>query len=68
MTDAIADAAIAHARRDEVDRLRAINAALMTTLEAAVARVLQANHVEGDPILSDWVPDAIAAIAKARTR
>ena len=40
---------------------------LLTVLRAAVARVELANR-EGDPILSAWLPDAQAAIAKAEGR
>ena len=40
---------------------------LLTVLRAAVARVELANRV-GDPILSAWLPDAQAAIAKAEGR
>ena len=46
---------------------RAINAHddLVEALQAAVARIEVANK-EGDPILSAWLPDARAALAKAR--
>lgn len=38
---------------------------LLTLLEFAAARVTLANE-EGDPILLAWLPEARAAIAKAR--
>ena len=40
---------------------------LLTELETAVARIQLAND-EGNPILSAWLPDARAAIAKARNQ
>ena len=40
---------------------------LLATLRFAVARVEIANE-QGDPILSAWLPDARAAIAKAEGR
>lgn len=40
---------------------------LLAALRFAVARVQIAND-EGDPILSAWLPDARAAIAKAEGR
>jgi len=49
----------------ERDQLRDVNADLLAALEWAVARIIVANH-EGDPILSAWLPDARAAIEKAR--
>ena len=49
----------------ERDQLRDINADLLAALEWAVARIIVANH-EGDPIVSAWLPDARAAIEKAR--
>jgi hypothetical protein len=38
---------------------------LLTGLRAAVARVQIAN-AEGNPILSAWLPDALAALARCR--
>ena len=49
----------------ERDQLRDVNADLLAALEWAVARIIVANH-EGDPILSALLPDARAAIEKAR--
>lgn len=40
---------------------------LLETLKLAVARVRLAND-EGDPILSAWLPGALATIAKAEGR
>lgn len=40
---------------------------LLETLKLAVARVKLAND-EGDPILSAWLPDALATIGKAEGR
>lgn len=45
-------------------RLIAAAPDLLDALKAAVLRVELAN-AEGDPILSAWLPDAWAAIAKA---
>ena len=47
-------------------RLIAAAPDLLDALKAAVLRVTLANaEGEGDPILSAWLPDALAAIAKA---
>lgn len=71
---AVADATIYHARIEPVMEaeenaafiVRACNAHddLVAALQAAVARVEIAN-AEGDPIMSAWLPDARAALAKA---
>ena len=49
------------------DPLRDVAPELLETLKLAVARVKLAND-EGDPILSAWLPGALATIAKADGR
>lgn len=49
------------------DPLREPAPELLETLKLAVARVKLAND-EGDPILSAWLPGALATIAKAEGR
>ncbi len=49
------------------DPLRDVAPELLETLKLAVARVKLAND-EGDPILSAWLPGALATIAKAEGR
>lgn len=49
------------------DPLRETAPELLETLKLAVARVKLAND-EGDPILSAWLPGALATIAKAEGR
>jgi len=55
------------AYREAIDTAHLIAAApdLLASLEAAVARVELAN-AEGDPILSAWLPDAQAALRRAK--
>jgi len=48
-----------------IDRAVNCHEDLVAILEAFVARVEIANK-EGDPIMSAWLPDARAAIARAR--
>ena len=49
------------------DPIRNAAPELLETLKLAVARVKLAND-EGDPILSAWLSDALATIAKAEGR
>lgn len=49
------------------DPLRDAAPELLATLKLAVVRVKLAND-EGDPILSAWLPGALATIAKAEDR
>lgn len=49
------------------DPLRHVAPELLETLKLAVARVKLAND-EGDPILSAWLPGALATIAKVEGR